>query len=334
MSQVADAILFTLEQAGITPAAPVLIIMGADTKLSAHFPSATIWHPQADQTSQWSHRAHPVLSDLGGDREFQSVIIFCPRQKDESLYLIAQGLGMLKDGGTLIAAADNLSGGQSLPKLFAQLGAESANQSKHKCRVVWTNAPHTVDPMAIARAVGAGAPQERADGLTTQPGLFSWNRTDKGTDALLHHLPFSLAGIGADFGCGIGVLGQRLLQRYSAITKLYCIDNDSRAIACCRKNLEQWQDRCDFMWADVRKLPQLPLLDFIVMNPPFHEGKADANLLGQNFITSAAAHLKPGGMLVLVANVHLPYESLLHQHFSLHRLVSSENGYKIIEAVK
>lgn len=334
MSQVADAIVFTLEQAGITLAAPVLVIMPPDTKLSARFPGATIWHPQADLTSQWSHRAHPVLSDLGGGPQFASVIIFCPRQKEESLYLIAQGLGVLKENGTLIAAADNLSGGQSLPKLFSQLGVSAGSQSKHKCRVVWTIAPQNVDSVAVARAVGAGAAQSRSDGLISQPGLFSWNRVDKGTDALLHHLPFSLAGTGADFGCGIGVIGQRLLQRYSAIEKLYCIDNDNRAIACCRENLAPYQARCDFMWADIRRLPQLPLLDFVVMNPPFHEGKADANLLGQNFITAAAAHLKPGGMLVLVANIHLPYEALLHQHFGLHRLVSAEKGYKIIEAVK
>jgi 16S rRNA (guanine1207-N2)-methyltransferase len=334
MSQVADAILHTLHQAGVSPAGPVLILTPPDTRLSARFPEAGIWHPFAEQASLWSSRNHSVLPDLGDARGFQSVIVFCPRQKDETLYLLARGLELLQAGGTLIAACDNRSGGQSLPKLMQSLGAEASNLSKHKCRVIWTSSPHTADPQVVARALANGSPQSRDDGFISQPGLFSWSRTDRGTDALLHHLPFSLSGIGADFGCGIGILGHRLLQRHSSIKKLYCIDADSRAIACSRKNLEQWQDRCEFMWADIRRLPHLPLLDFVVMNPPFHEGRADANLLGQNFITSAAAHLKPGGMLVMVANIHLPYEALLHQHFSLHRLVTEQDGFKIFEAIK
>jgi 16S rRNA (guanine1207-N2)-methyltransferase len=334
MSQVADAILHTIDQTGLAPAGPVLILMPPDAKLSARFPEAAIWHPLADQVSQWPDRQHPILTDLDDARDFKSVIVFCPRQKDETLYLLARGLELLQAGGTLIAACDNQSGGQSLPKLFQSLIAESNNLSKHKCRVIWTTSPQTVVPPAVASVLASGSPHPRADGFISQPGLFSWSRTDKGTDALLHHLPFSFSGTGADFGCGIGILGQRLLQRHSSINRLYCIDADSRAIACCRKNLEQWQDRCEFIWADIRRLPHLPQLDFVVMNPPFHEGRADANLLGQNFITTAAAHLKPGGMLAMVANVHLPYEALLHQHFSLHRLVSEQGGFKIFEAIK
>ncbi len=334
MSQVSDAISFSIEQAGLATAAPVLLVMPSDAKLSARFPGAAVWHPQADQAAIWSRRSHPVIDDLAHGGEFRTVIICCPKQKDETLYLVAQGLKLLREDGILIAAADNLSGGQSLPKLFERLNIVPGNQSKHKCRVVWTGRPGAESDKPIAQAIAAGAQQERDGGLVTQPGLFSWNRLDKGTDELLHHLPFSLAGTGADFGCGIGVIGQRLLQRYADIKKLYCIDNDSRAVACCQINLQKWKDRCDFMWADVRHLPQIPKLDFIVMNPPFHDGTADANLLGQNFIASTAAHLRKGGMLVMVANTHLPYEAILMQHFEMQRVASADKGFKVIEAVK
>ena len=153
MSQVADAILHTLDQTGLSPAGPVLILLPPDARLSARFPGATVWHPLAGQVSQWSDRQHPVLLDLSDAQGFQSVIIFCPRQKDETLYLIARGLELLQAGGTLIAACDNQSGGQSLPKLFQSLIGEANNLSKHKCRVIWTTAPESALPSAVASAL-------------------------------------------------------------------------------------------------------------------------------------------------------------------------------------
>jgi 16S rRNA (guanine1207-N2)-methyltransferase len=334
MSNVSHALLHAFDTANISAASPCLLLMPGDVQLASRFPDAVVWHPQADQASIWSHRGHRVLHELAADEKFKTVILCCPKQKDETLYLMAKGLSFLEKDGILLASADNLAGGKTLEKLLWSLAPDVDHLSKHKCRVVWTTGLHRLDRSAIDEAIAKGSMRLRDDGFETQPGLFSWSHLDKGTDVLLHHLPFSFAGLGADFGCGVGILGARLLQRHSDITKLYCIDNDSRAVACTRKNLEKWQSRCDVMWADIRKLPHIPPLDFIVMNPPFHQGKMDSNLLGQNFITTAAAHLKTGGMLVFVANVHLPYEAILHQHFSMQRLVMEQDGFKVIEAIK
>ncbi len=333
MSNVTDALLHALDIAGIEVHSPCLLILPDDQALSVRFPKAAVWHPQSDQAAAWAARSHRVLSELAPDEEFRTIIISCPKQKEETQYLMAQAVSLLSPGGVLVAAADNLAGGKALSKLLGMISDVSGEIAKHKCRVVWTDGAQKRRD-GIVKALSAGSEQARGDGFVSQPGLFSWSRLDRGTNVLLHHLPFSLAGIGADFGCGIGVLGARLLQRHADITRLYCIDNDSRAVMCARKNLERWSARCDFMWADVRRLPQLPPLDFVVMNPPFHQGKMDANILGQNFIASAAAHLKPGGMMTFVANTHLPYEAVVHQHFSMQRQVGAQDGFKVIEAVK
>lgn len=335
MTDVSDAILYALDETGMPVSGAVLLVMPDDFALSARFPAAVVWHPWCDQADLWRGRGHVVIREFSDlTQKVQAVILCAPRQKEETLYLMAKGLELLDSGGTLVCAASNQSGGQALPKLFEALGLESHSVSKHKCRVVWYDRPQDMKPDLLEKAVRGGDEQERGDGLISRPGLFSWNRVDRGTDILMHQLPFSLSGIGADFGCGIGVLGRKVLQRYSSVQRFFSIDNDARAVACARRNLEQWQMKCDFIWADVRRLPVLPPLDFIVMNPPFHQGRADVNLLGQNFISSGAAHLAPGGMLVFVANVHLPYEALLHQVLPMHRLVKEQDGYKIIEAVK
>ena len=56
-------------------------------------------------------------------------------------------------------------------------------------------------------------------------------------------------------------------------------------------------------------------LDFVVMNPPFHDGGAEDRLLGQTFIRQAAIMLRRGGLLWVVANRHLPYEAVLGELF-------------------
>ncbi len=335
MSDVSAAVQYAFDTAGLSASGDgVLILLPEDTKLSSRFPNASIWHPAADAAASWSQRGHPVLSDLEGAGSFSTVIAYVPRQKEEALTLMAYALKLLKVGGLFVGAATNLAGGQTLVKQIASLGLEVQSVSKLKCRVIWSITPELADAKKIDKAIKAGAMQEREDGSWSQPGLFSWKQQDKGTSVLLQHLPFSFAGVGADFGCGVGVIGERLLKRYSAIEKLYNIDSDARAVACCAKNLDQWKAKCDFMWADVLKLTHLPKLDFIITNPPFHQGKAEAIALGKGFIESASAHLKPGGMLVFVANVHLPYESLLSKFFSMHRLVCEQDGFKVIEAIR
>ena len=56
--------------------------------------------------------------------------------------------------------------------------------------------------------------------------------------------------------------------------------------------------------------------------------------IGRRFIAVAADSLRPGGKLWLVANRHLPYESVLSESFDSVRTVVQQHGYKIIEAVR
>ncbi len=147
---------------------------------------------------------------------------------------------------------------------------------------------------------------------------------------LAQHLPM-LKGRGADLGCGYGALSTVVL-RCEAVTSLRLIDIDRRAIAAARRNVDDL--RATFEWADARTLEAAADLDFIVMNPPFHDGGVEDRRLGQAFIRQAAAMLKKGGVLWLVANRHLPYEAELNAAFKRVNPVTDGGGYKLFEAVK
>ena len=318
MSDVANAILYAVQEAGLVLPEPSLVINDNSGEMRSRFPN--IWNPEMEKSPR--------------EGVYKSIILFAPKQKDEVRYLIARAIRMLSKDGVVVTAATNESGGKALAKLMAEFGVSVTDISKHKCRVVWSHDLRAISAVAVEQALEKGALQKRSDGLWTQPGVFSWDRLDKGTEILLKHLPRPLSGNGADFGCGVGVIGQAVLSHNPDIKRLTCLDRDIRALEACGKNLEEFGSRMAVKQADLTKPVDLANLDFIVMNPPFHTGKTQSIALGQAFIVNAAKCLKPGGTLFFVANSHLPYEASVVESFASQRILSQEQGFKIIEARK
>ena len=257
------------------------------------------------------------------------VIMLAPPATVERRGALAAALRALKADGRLIAMAPKDKGGSRLAGDFAALGAVSNESAKRHHRICHVRRP--ADLAAIEAAIAEAAPRA-IEGLgQTQPGVFSWDRIDAGTALLLKALP-AFKGAGADFGCGIGLLAGRVLES-AAVTRLALVDIDRRAIEAAKANVSD--PRASFHWADLRGTePALADLDFVVMNPPFHDAGAEDRALGQVFIRRAAGALKKGGVCWLVANRHLPYEAVLGEHFKGVDLKGEAGGYKVYEARK
>ena len=102
-----------------------------------------------------------------------------------------------------------------------------------------------------------------------------------------------------------------------------------------RLNLARFGERASgFHWHDVVQGLQRGEFDFILSNPPFHVGRADAPDLGLSFIAAAGAALRKGGRFLMVANQHLAYEAALKQKFSDVRTLVQDRGFKVLEAIR
>lgn len=258
-----------------------------------------------------------------------SIMIYAPPGVLERRYTLALALKALKPGGRLDVMAPKDKGGSRLKKELEAFGAEvgeSAKAHHRRCVVIKGDGLTGLDA-----AVEAGAPR-LVPGLDawSQPGVFAWDRIDPGSALLARTLP-PLKGAGADLGCGYGALATAAL-RSPLVTKLALHDLDRRAVEAARRNIDD--PRVTVAQTDVRTLETNADLDFIVTNPPFHDGGAEDKRLGQTFIRQAAAMLKKGGVLWLVANRHLPYEAELNEAFKRVRMAADTGGYKVFEAVK
>ena len=115
------------------------------------------------------------------------------------------------------------------------------------------------------------------------------------------------------------------------------VDNDYRSIVSSKKNIRELADHKDvsFMWNDVNELNfEDAKLDWVIMNPPFHQFKDTNPVVGTSFISSSEKLLKKGGFLWMVSNAHLAYEDHIFSLFSSADKVIEKNGFKVYCARK
>lgn len=294
--------------------------------------------PDADalqRTGFAVNKAREPASEAGA---YSMVLVLPPRQRDEARALMARAVAATRPGGRVVASLSNNEGARSGEADLAQLVGEVETIPKNKCRVFWS-APlqGAADPALAARWLALDAVRSIADGrFVSRPGVFAWDRIDPASALLAKHLPADLAGRAADLGAGFGYLSVELLTRCPRVTALDLFEAENRALDLARSNLSALESRAalGYHWHDVTAgLPHS--YDVIVSNPPFHtQSRTDRPDIGRRFIAIAAEALNPGGRLWLVANRHLPYESVLTESFGKVRIVAQEHGFKIVEAVR
>jgi 16S rRNA (guanine1207-N2)-methyltransferase len=227
-----------------------------------------------------------------------SVLVCLPRAKDLGRAWLAAAAAR----GVVAVDGQKDDGIESMLRDLRGRGQVSAPLSKAHGKF-FTFAGDLSDWTAAARHI---------DGFHLAPGVFSADGIDPASALLAAALPDRLPARMADFGAGWGYLAEAALRR-PGVAELHLVEADLTALDCARRNVPD--PRAVFHWADVTTWRPPRLLDGIVMNPPFHRGRAADTGLGVAFLHAARAALAPAGHLWLVANRHLPYADTLNTLF-------------------
>lgn len=294
--------------------------------------------PLADALREGGIATQARIEDTG----FALVLALPPRQREAARALLARAVRATDAGGTVLVAASNTEGARSLETDLRALAGAVQSQSKHKCRVAWARIdPASIDPRLLLEWLALDAPREVQDAgerFHTRPGLFAWDRVDAASALLADCLPSTLAGRAADLGAGWGYLALQLLRRCPGIQSIDLFEANALALEPARHNLAATlagRDApiCTVHWHDVtRGLPGR--YDVIVSNPPFHIDRADLPQLGRAFLRVAADALADDGQAWIVANRHLPYETLLGERFAQVEHIALRDGFKLIHATR
>lgn len=298
------------------PEGPVAVLrppVGAD--LGA-VPGATVVTTDAVAQAHWGTRG-PV-ADSPADAA--TIIVMLPRDKRFARALIAQASAQA--GALVVVDGAKTDGVDALwRETRARVPVEGI--SKGHGRVFW---------FAPGGDFGDWADpglRPGPEGFVTQPGVFSADKVDPGSALLAAALPAGMRGTVADLGAGWGYLGRAILA-HPAVTALHLVEAEARALEAARANLPD--PRAQFHWADALTWQAPAPLDAVVMNPPFHAGRAASPDLGAAFIAAAARALAPRGSLWMVANRHLPYEAVLKERFADVAELPGSGAFKLFHA--
>ena len=166
--------------------------------------------------------------------------------------------------------------------------------------------------------------------LTTDRGVFGYDRVDSGTKLLLLQVPSpSATGNLLDIGCGTGAIALTMARRSPAAT-VWAVDVNERARGLCRNNAERngignvTVCAPDDVPVDIR-------FETIWSNPAIRIGKPALHAMLLRWF----GQLSPSGSAVLVVHKHLGSDSLQTwlgtQGYLTTRLASSA-GYRILQA--
>ncbi len=259
---------------------------------------------------------------------FPAGFVLMTKHKAENRANFARAWSLLEEGGLLVCCGANALGAASFEREVEKVVALDGKLSKHQARVFWLTRRGDAPP-AFAEWQGAAAPKVvEGTPLVARAGCFSPDHVDPGSRVLAGCFPDTLAGRVADLGAGWGYLGSKLLEN-PAVTLVDLYESEALALEDARTNLGT-TERTAFHWHDVAAgMPAVEPYDWVVSNPPFHEGmKADPGI-GQAFIAAAWKIIRRRGKFLLVANRHLPYEAELRKRFRDVTLLHEAEGYKV-----
>ena len=315
----------------IAPVAPALLIgaRGSDDLSGFDPASSTVvqgLRPDHDALAGRGFTLLPTLGDLPpGDGTFRSAVVFLPRARALARARIAAAAAALPTGAALWIDGQKTDGIDAVVKEMRGLAPVDEVQARGHGKIFRV----TVPAPGWLPADWTAADTRLPEGFVTRPGLFSADGVDPASALLAAHLPAKMPTRVVDLGAGWGWLSAQVLAR-PGIETLHMVEADADALACARLNVTD--PRVRFHWADATTFALPEPVNGVVMNPPFHDGRAADPKLGARFIRAAASLLTGAGRLWMVANRHLPYEAALAEHFGDVAEIGGDNRFKIISA--
>jgi 16S rRNA (guanine1207-N2)-methyltransferase len=262
---------------------------------------------------------------VDADPPYAAALVCLPRSRDGARALLAQASAETLPGGPIAVDGQKTDGIDAMLKDLRQRVDLSESLSKAHGKLAVFQNP------AVGFADWAAHPRAVAEGFQTLPGVFSADEPDPGSILLAAALPQRLGGKVVDLGAGWGYLARHILSR-PEVRRLDLVEAEADALAAARLNIAD--PRAAFHWADAVTFRPASLADAVVMNPPFHLGRAADPLLGAAFIQAARRMLAPDGSLWLVANRHLPYDAVLAEAFLEHREIAGDRAFRVVHALK
>lgn len=244
------------------------------------------------------------------DQNLNRVFYRVSKEKPVVHHIINEAARILAPGGQLFLCGQKNEGAKTyIEKAAQRMGIRQKAQKEGSVYTAILERARDLGPALDDSDYATPRLIVETEGLTfySKPGLFGWQKVDKGSEflwdqtraVLAERSPKSLL----DLGCGYGYLG--LMTREQPIERRVMTDNNAAAVAMARYNAELNGIEATVIADDcARSIDET--FDVILCNPPFHQGFSVSSELTHQFLQQARAHLAPGGVALFVVNSFIP----------------------------
>lgn len=260
--------------------------------------------------------------------------------KDKALvhHVISSAGRYLPPGGTLLLAGCKNEGFATYRKKAAAWldGTSEVRHVGGGCSIATLTRGKTLGEPPEDRRYGEFINVTDTEGhvLASKPGIFGFDRVDRGSALLLEVFQERLRQWPApprallDLGCGFGLLAVN--AALACNTEVVATDHNLAAVIACRRNFKRFGVRGQVV-ADDCAASIDGQFDTVVCNPPFHRGfRVAADLTGR-FVDAAADHLAPNGRALFVVNEFIALPRAAAGRFSRIDLRRHDAGFKVFE---
>ena len=268
---------------------------------------------------------------------FDGVLYRVSKERATSHHVINQSVKILKPRASLVLAGEKNDGLKSYVKQAGKLFSNPVNAEKNGTAYIASIALNATENDLLS---DKNYPQLRSiqlsDNLCLQskPGIFGWDKIDRGSAFLIDHLPHFLSSFKnapqtlLDLGCGYGYIALSASQY--GFNRLLATDNNAAAILAAQKNLDALINIESSVLATDAGDGIDEQFDTILCNPPFHSGFSIDDQLAVKFLSQTQRLLNRSGQALFVVNTFIPLEHKAKSFFERIDVVANNGSFKLI----
>lgn len=277
---------------------------------------------------------HSFFNDFRLDetgRHYRRIIYPVSKEKAIVHHVINECHRTLGLGGELALLGGKQSGIKTYAAKVAKCFDSAKHLEKHGSEYLSLNILHS--PIAADNRLDEEnypelRPLEKLGGLYSKPGLFGWNKVDTGSALLAStfntHRPADGASV-VDLGCGYGFLSVELARLGNF--HFTATDNNAAALLACRENFRRREIRGTVVPSDAGTALGDQIADWLICNPPFHQGFQVEGDLTDRFLKNAARLLRPDGSALFVVNEFIPLGKKSAPYFGSSQQLVRDKGF-------